>query len=268
MSDSTASGNIYEQGDASDAEWARLKALSFPTECSLDLIGDLTGRTLLDVGAGPSTLLGEGVTAGGGSYVALDVSPDAVAAQRQHGHDAQVGKINEIPYDDHSFDIAHARFVLPHLANAQQRIEAIRELVRVSNDTVVLMDYIGSSVGGTPAVEQFKEAVLQIGAHPNIPFVALYEDFIVQEATAAAGDGASISVKRFDAPAGDSYRSMLMAGESLMAKIAKGVPEIAEKILQANESLREEQENNPKPFSMPSIIGVTLQKQRPNKQKE
>ena len=94
------------------------------------------GMRLLDVGCGPGTITtGLACAVAPGEVVGIDVSEDVIESARTHA--AEVGATNarfetanvyQLPYEDASFDVAHAHQVLQHLA---EPVDALREMRRV-----------------------------------------------------------------------------------------------------------------------------------------
>lgn len=96
------------------------------------------GMRLLDVGCGPGTITsGLARAIAPGEVVGIDVSPEVIETARAHV--AEVGVTNarfetasvyDLPYDDASFDVAHAHQVLQHLASPVEALTSIRRVLR------------------------------------------------------------------------------------------------------------------------------------------
>ncbi len=94
------------------------------------------GMRLLDIGCGPGTITtGLARAVAPGEVVGIDVAPEVIETARAHL--AEVGLDNarfetasvyDLPYEDASFDAAHAHQVLQHLARPA---DAAREAYRV-----------------------------------------------------------------------------------------------------------------------------------------
>ncbi len=134
------------QGDAGDKEKERLETFSYPHQVSCMLLDDITFRSLLDAGAGPSTMLAEYIANGrGADYYAVDNGKMVVngqdkffsdilsekLAQRGITVDVRNADICNLPYQDNFVDVVHVRFVMMHLPH-DQKVAAINEVVRVS----------------------------------------------------------------------------------------------------------------------------------------
>ncbi|WP_228255224.1 methyltransferase domain-containing protein [Ornithinimicrobium avium] len=95
------------------------------------------GMRLLDLGCGPGTITLDlaGTVGTDGRVVGVDSAEAALDAARRAAAERgdtttvfQVGDAYALPFEDDSFDVAHAHQVMQHLANP---VAALRELVRV-----------------------------------------------------------------------------------------------------------------------------------------
>lgn len=104
----------------------------------LGKIGELTPVNVLDAGCGEGFVSGLLVEHFPGlSVSAFDFNPSSVALaqERNPAVDFRVASIYEIPWDDNTFDAVGCFEVLEHL---HEPTEALRELARVSNRSLVL----------------------------------------------------------------------------------------------------------------------------------
>jgi ubiquinone/menaquinone biosynthesis C-methylase UbiE len=111
------------------------------------------GLAVLDVGSGPGTITVDLATrVAPGSVVGLDAAEVVVEQARALAGEQQVSNISFVtgdayamPFEDDSFDIAHAHQVLQHLADP---VAALREMARVVRPGGVIavrdVDYGGS----------------------------------------------------------------------------------------------------------------------------
>ncbi|MEX1022523.1 MAG: methyltransferase domain-containing protein [Dehalococcoidia bacterium] len=94
------------------------------------------GMRLLDIGCGPGTITtGLARAVAPGEAVGIEVAPEVLVQAREHAAAEGVANVRfeeasvyALPYEDASFDVAHAHQVLQHLA---QPVAALRETRRV-----------------------------------------------------------------------------------------------------------------------------------------
>jgi len=94
------------------------------------------GMRLLDVGCGPGTITtGLARAVAPGEAIGIEVVPDVLVQAREHAASEGVtnlrfeeASVYALPYEDASFDVAHAHQVLQHLAQPE---DAAREVLRV-----------------------------------------------------------------------------------------------------------------------------------------
>ena len=94
------------------------------------------GMRLLDVGCGPGTITtGLARAVAPGETVGIEVVPDVLVQAREHAASEGVttvrfeeASVYDLPYEDASFDVAHAHQVLQHLTRQE---DAAREVLRV-----------------------------------------------------------------------------------------------------------------------------------------
>jgi SAM-dependent methyltransferase len=97
------------------------------------LLGHLrSGDHLLDVGAGPGTITAD-LARLVGRVTATEVGPQelALTAEGTRGLDVElrVADVHALPFEDATFDVAHAHQVLQHVADP---VAALREMARVT----------------------------------------------------------------------------------------------------------------------------------------
>ena len=122
------------------------------------------GMDLLDVGCGPATItadLADRVTPG--RVVGLDAASGALEAARatlaERDLPARVeltdGDVMSLPFDDGTFDVAHAHQVLQHLSNP---VDALAEMRRVTRPggIVAVRDAVYSAMAWYPEPEGMK----------------------------------------------------------------------------------------------------------------
>ena len=82
---------------------------------------------MLEVGCGEGELGARIESEIGVEVVALDQSARMVGLSRERGVDARVGDVQELPFEDGSFDVAVAAWMLFHVAGLDR---GLRELAR------------------------------------------------------------------------------------------------------------------------------------------
>ncbi len=109
--------------------------LAVETRFAMSLLGDITGKSLLEIGCG----LGEAATyfaLRGAHVIANDISPQMVqVAQRTAiAHnveiDTLVGPAEKLDLPDNSVDICYAANLLPHVTNHEQVLSEIHRVLK------------------------------------------------------------------------------------------------------------------------------------------
>jgi len=126
---------------------ARLNRLPGGTSASIDGIGRLIGRRadgrILDVGTGRADMP-LAFAERGWRTIGLDINPDVLLVARRETAaqplvDIVAGDGRSLPFDDASFDVAHASLFVHHFEPAEV-VVVLRELRRVARRGVVLND--------------------------------------------------------------------------------------------------------------------------------
>jgi ubiquinone/menaquinone biosynthesis C-methylase UbiE len=94
-----------------------------------EVVGNLAGRAVLDVGSGWGRWL-EFYSSLGAKAIGIDVAPAAVDAAKHRGYDARLASADSLPFETASFDVVSEVVVLLHLPAASQ-FDAVREMERV-----------------------------------------------------------------------------------------------------------------------------------------
>jgi 2-polyprenyl-3-methyl-5-hydroxy-6-metoxy-1,4-benzoquinol methylase len=131
-------------------------------QCAARLMGDIRGKSLLDLGCGMGeeaiyfARLGANVTAIDISEIGIEVT------QRRAAHngvaervDARVMRADPTEFPDESFDIVHGLGILHHLPNLEQSLREIRRLLKPGGMAIFL-----EPLGNSPVVESIKEWLL------------------------------------------------------------------------------------------------------------
>jgi SAM-dependent methyltransferase len=137
----------------------------------LDLLAAKTGRSLLDVACGPGTLLTRAKSRGL-EVSGIDVSPVAVetARRRLPDVDVQVGRGEELPYGDETFDYVTCIGSLEHFPDPEAGAAEIRRVLRQDGRALIYVPnlfflghvYLGLRRGTQPSEgeQQFSERFL------------------------------------------------------------------------------------------------------------
>lgn len=99
-----------------------------PEDVAFDAVAETRPARVLDVGCGLGEAAERLAKEVGADVRAIDVSARMVELTRARGIDAQVADVEEVPFEDASFDAVFAGWVLYHVPNVDQ---AIAECARV-----------------------------------------------------------------------------------------------------------------------------------------
>jgi SAM-dependent methyltransferase len=110
---------------------------------------------VLEVGAGAGEMAERIAAELGAEIVALDSSERMVSLTRQRGVEAVIGDVQELPFENESFDCVVAGWVLYHVANRDAAIAECKRVLRPSGrfvtatladeNLVDLWEFLGSS---------------------------------------------------------------------------------------------------------------------------
>jgi ubiquinone/menaquinone biosynthesis C-methylase UbiE len=110
-----------------------------PRDYYLDIIKEYDVKSFLDVGCGTGITY-KVLSEGGfdGLYAGLDITPKFIEKLAEKHPEASwdVGRCQDLPYKDNSFDLVTCRALLEHLPDPEL---AIHEMARVSKGTVVIV---------------------------------------------------------------------------------------------------------------------------------
>jgi SAM-dependent methyltransferase len=94
------------------------------------LIAALEPDDVLEVGCGPGELSERIARELGADVVAIDLSERMVELARERGVKADVGDVQELPFDDESFDCVVAAWMLYHVADVDLGLSEIGRVLR------------------------------------------------------------------------------------------------------------------------------------------
>lgn len=110
----------------------------------LDLLGDVTGRRVLDAGCGSGPLVAD-LEERGATVAGFDASPGMIRLARERLGDAADLKVADLteplPYDDESFDDALAVLVLHYLEDWTGPLAELRRVLRPGGRLVVVVNH-------------------------------------------------------------------------------------------------------------------------------
>ena len=111
--------SLYENAEGPD-----------PRELAFDAVVETRPQRVLEVGGGPGELAARLGDELGTPVTMLDVSPRMVKLARTRGVDAHVGDVQELPFDDRSFDCAVAAWMLFHVPDLDRGLSELARVLR------------------------------------------------------------------------------------------------------------------------------------------
>ncbi|EKD64041.1 MAG: hypothetical protein ACD_51C00093G0006 [uncultured bacterium] len=150
----------------------KLKFLgSFEDGAIENLVSDLSGKSMLDVGSGTGRVLDmlkdKNMLAKAGSVHALDISGEMLKIlKRKHPKvEAEKGDVQNMPYKDESFDIVVAAFVIVHLKSLEEFFDEVWRVLKPNG--VFILTNINQRKAPKLLTEQGEELVIE--SHYNLP---------------------------------------------------------------------------------------------------
>ncbi len=121
---------IYDESAGVDARDVAFAAVS-----------EAAPRAVLEVGCGEGELAARIQTELGVEVVALDQSARMVELSRKRGVDARVGDVQALPFEDGSFDVAVAAWMLFHVADLDRGLGELARVLRPGGRLVAVTNY-------------------------------------------------------------------------------------------------------------------------------
>lgn len=96
------------------------------------MMGDLSGKKILDLGSGTGRSVTRLKVAGASDITALDISEEMLEIlKKEHSDvDAHVGDMEELPFEDDSFDMITALFAIVHLGNLEIMFDEVYRVLK------------------------------------------------------------------------------------------------------------------------------------------
>lgn len=110
-------------------------------EVAFAAIREASPRALLEVGCGEGELAAQIQRELGLAVVAVDQSVRMVELARARGVDVRVGDVQALPFEDGSFDVALAAWVLFHVPNLDRGLAELARVLRPAGRLVTVTNY-------------------------------------------------------------------------------------------------------------------------------
>lgn len=110
-------------------------------EVALQAVREAAPRSVLEVGCGEGELAARMWAEMDVRPVAIDQSARMVELARDRGVDARVGDVRDLPFEDGSFDVAVAAWVLFHVADLDRGISELARITRPGGRLVAVTNY-------------------------------------------------------------------------------------------------------------------------------
>ena len=108
---------------------------------AVELVLEVLPQRVLEVGCGPGEAA-EQIGASGAEVEALDISERMVALTRARGVKARVGDVQELPFENESFDAALAAWMLYHVPDVERGIAELARVLRPGGRLVAVTNRV------------------------------------------------------------------------------------------------------------------------------
>lgn len=257
---------FYKQQEIPKEEIERLKWIEYPNFVSETLLNDfnLKDKKVLDVGSGPNIKLAEFVTKKQGMYAPLDIRADALKEMKDGLANTETpfygvrGDVKSLPFADGTFDIVHQRFILMNIS-PETRAKALREILRVSEKDVLLLEYNWRTLKSTESpeiIDRFRDLAFQMFAKFSTdPYMGEKFEQLLKEVDPYL----EYSLQSFKREESVNNMAELMLNLRGFYKGAKDFLK-DEKLAEDFKRLIEELKNSPIKFVPPEIVVVIIKK--------
>lgn len=110
-------------------------------EVAIEAVREVAPRTVLEVGCGEGELAARMSTELGAEVIAVDQSARMVELTRARGIDARVADVQGLPFEDGSFDVAVAAWMLFHVADLDRGLAEIARVLRPGGRLVAVTNH-------------------------------------------------------------------------------------------------------------------------------
>jgi SAM-dependent methyltransferase len=112
-----------------------------PREIAFEAVAEISPRTVLEVGCGEGELAERMTQELGAAVLALDQSERMVELTRARGVEALVGDAQDLPFDDHAFDVVVAAWMLFHLPDVDRGLAELSRVLVPGGRLVAVTNY-------------------------------------------------------------------------------------------------------------------------------
>jgi ubiquinone/menaquinone biosynthesis C-methylase UbiE len=126
-------------------------------ELAFECVAEASPERVLEVGCGTGEFAERVAAELGAEVAAIDISARMVELSRARGIDARVADLKELPFEDASFDVAVANWVLYHVPDIPRGLREIDRVLRPG----------GRLVAATLGVDHMVEAWRLVGGEPT-----------------------------------------------------------------------------------------------------
>jgi SAM-dependent methyltransferase len=140
--------DLVREQYASEAGLAARKAVYVevtgpdPRDIVFDAIAEVAPRSVLEVGCGQGELAERLQYELGVDVAAIDLSERMVELTRARGVDAHVGDVQNLPFQDESFDVAVAAWMLYHVRDLDRALAELERVLRPGGRLVAVTNHI------------------------------------------------------------------------------------------------------------------------------